>query len=391
MPCCNVMSFSARIALSALVLHGAVGALLHSACSCNVVYVIAASDRELGKLVSCSCASLGSMAVDPRYTPDLVAGVQALLKHAHATGQKTSSYEKILKLMSDAGLAYKQQIPPEFVGVHPDNRSGMMVSPVEAHSHGADILGTGWSDIKCSDATALETPPGDTAPAMANVRLATISGGLIPPLADCRMLSVGSSHTNVFLRACKASCTTCVSTLADSNGRLSLDEVGAGKPEFRSAVMNGMTWQVFHWQADSVFPGADGLVSLVQSALNTSAQSGQGEIEVLLELGRMRDAIVKNGGEVEWPTLEAKVKQSLPSCGAWVNQLGAYCRQQAPELLRELDSFAKSFVKVRGARACGSEFWAKLNSIMGKWGQAEKLHTCAWPWLKPTIRHPQTK
>ena len=89
----------------------------------------------------------------------MVAKVQGLIDKAMKDGEFVTGWEKILDALMEAGVAYKSRMPPDIVGVDPQNRSKMGVSASESHAHGAQILKAGWSFKKASDATCAELPP----------------------------------------------------------------------------------------------------------------------------------------------------------------------------------------------------------------------------------------
>ena len=126
----------------------------------------------------------------------------------------------------------------------------MGVGGSEAHHHGAKILKAGFSKAKCNDVCAMEVPPHpkDKEAVQSNTELVALSSGTIPPLAQLRLLSVGGGHTNTFLRACKAGCTTPVASLASVGGRLNAASLAAGNAAFQEAISDGLNWLVVDWR-----------------------------------------------------------------------------------------------------------------------------------------------
>ena len=120
----------------------------------------------------------------------------------------------------------------------------MGVAGVDAHTHGEKILRLGFSLAKCSDVVAFEVHPDDTTADQFNQDLASMSDGLIPPLAQLRLISVGGGHTNTFLRAVKAGCPTPVSYLQGQQGKISASLLSADKPLFKQALSEGLNWFV---------------------------------------------------------------------------------------------------------------------------------------------------
>ena len=90
--------------------------------------------------------------------------------------------------------------------------------------------------------------PKDKEAVQSNTELVALSSGTIPPLAQLRLLSVGGGHTNTFLRACKAGCTTPVASLASVGGRLNAASLAAGNAAFQEAISDGLNWLVVDWR-----------------------------------------------------------------------------------------------------------------------------------------------
>ena len=79
---------------------------------------------------------------------EVIVHVNALLKKGNDSGSVVSVWEEIQETLIANGIAWRAQIPPEFVGVHPENRSKLGVGGSEAHHHGWSILQAGWSKKK---------------------------------------------------------------------------------------------------------------------------------------------------------------------------------------------------------------------------------------------------
>ena len=118
--------------------------------------------------------------VDACFSPELVAKVRALIKTGTDTGERVSAWEAIQRELLDAKVAWRTQVAPDQVGVHPLNRSRLGVSGSESHHLGAQILKSGWSWKKASDATAVEVPPApdDLEARAVNQQLVELSGGV---------------------------------------------------------------------------------------------------------------------------------------------------------------------------------------------------------------------
>jgi len=302
------------------------------------------------------------------YTVDVVTKVQALLDEGIASGERVAAWEEIQGVLVTAKLGWTAQMPPDFVGVHPCNRSYLGVGGSEAHFHGSQVLQAGFSWAKAADATAVETPPHplDQEAVEENDKFVNLSDGLIPPLSQMKLMSIGGGHTNTFLRAVKAGCRSAVESLGDQTGRLNIEILGAGRPAFRDAVSHGLKWFVIHWKAPQVWPL---LLDFVQKALNTVARNEQGEIEVMLDLHRQWKACILAGRDADWSKIEEAACRSMPPCAPYISSLVAFVKANAGgvdgTLMEELSSFFKTFAcsESGATRRLGSEFMGKLANL----------------------------
>ena len=311
--------------------------------------------------------SSGSVILDSAYTPELVAKVQALIAQGNTTGARVQAWEDIQVVLLDHQLLWRGHYLPEHVGVHPQNRSSLGVGGSEAHHHGAQVLKAGWSWSKCADVVGIEAPlpPHNQEAIAANEQYVALSDGFIPPLQTLRLLSVGGGHTNTFLRAVKACSRSAVASIADASGHLNKEEICMNRPSFKDALDKGLKWTVLHWHASWAWPE---LVHLVQTALNTAPKTDQSELEVMLNIGSLRDAAAAAGAKYDWENYEASASHSMPPCAAYIKEVSLYVQRQAPELLAELALFQKAFACNDSGphRVVGEQFLQKLNSL--KWG-----------------------
>ena len=310
------------------------------------------------------------------FTPAVLQKVQQLMDDAEVSGARVSAWDEIQEFLTEQKLGWITQEFPDFVGIHESNRSKLGVGGSEAHYHGADILKIGFSWRKSSDATAFECPPAphDAEAKQVNESWVQLSGGLIPPLTQMRLLSVGGGHTNSFLRAVQAGCKSAVPHLADANGNLNAEELGVNRPAFREAVQKGLKWYVMHWQCAFAWPK---LPSFIQSALNTEARGMQSEVEIMLHMHEQMQDSLANGKDPDWKAIQAAAGNSLPPCAPYISTLAMYVQSNAGgvsgELLTELSLHQKTFACNKGgpSRAMGSEFMHNLAKL--NFGNAERL------------------
>ena len=334
-----------------------------------------------------------SVNLDAVFSPALLEQVGKICDHAETTGARVAAWEEIQAIMLQHKIGWNAQVPPEFVGVHPSNRSGLGVSGPDAHHHGGQILQAGFSWRKASDATAVECPPApfDLKAVTENEKYSKLSNGFIPPLSQLKLLSLGGAHTNAFLRAVKANCKSAVPKLGDAEGCLSIEHLQANK-EFGQAVQLGLRWFVMHWQCCMAWPK---LAKLIQAALNTKASSDITEIEVMLDMNSQVEAAIAEGSKPDWDTIRASAGFTMPPCTPWIRVLGQYVQSNAGgtggSLLVELSSFQKAFAcSDHGpTRTLGSEFMQKVSTV--NFGPGQKFPYVVNAVIKANLASPVHK
>ena len=100
--------------------------------------------------ISVSLLGMSSIQVDPEIVRMLAE------TDAGNRGNVVATVDDIMGRLESSGLAYLVQIPPSLVGVHPMNRNGYGLSPIEVHALGADITKLGWSWVACSHDVCIE-------------------------------------------------------------------------------------------------------------------------------------------------------------------------------------------------------------------------------------------
>ena len=314
--------------------------------------------------------------IPAEYTSKVVASVNANIDKVNNNqlGRQTA-WEDIFDVLVAAGLAWQAIVPPSWVGVHPRNRSGAGFGGSESQVHGGECLRAGFSFKKAADATAFQTPPTpwDHEAVEFNDKQCTMSGGLVPKLDKLDLISVGTTHTNTFLRQVRARVKSVVPELADETGCLNLDVLGRNRPKFVQAVNEGLKWNIIHWAAPFVWPS---LPDLIQKALNTDARGQQGEVEIMLSMHEDMDRMLATAGTVDWSKIESNAKASLPPCSSYMGAVATYVRLNSGgssgELLRDLMHFQKSFACATNGplRVLGGEFITRVATL--SFGPSEK-------------------
>ena len=94
---------------------------------------------------ACPALAAAGFAVDPHFTEELVAKIDALLQQGVASGEKTGAWEQICGYGIGARVAWPGHVQPDHCGVHPANRSAFGVGGSESQHLGSRILKVGWS------------------------------------------------------------------------------------------------------------------------------------------------------------------------------------------------------------------------------------------------------
>ena len=204
-----------------------------------------------------------------------------MMESARLTGKLVGAWETIQSMLVQSGWAYYQDLVPEFVAPHPQNRSGDGVNPDKAHKLGMKIVSLGYSAKRASDATCFEAP---TAPARSAAfyksanDIAALSNGLCPPWhATPKFYSVGGSNTNLFFRALVGGARTNIPKLQDERGNINKATLLAD-PALKGVVEVGMRWLVLSERCGREFPA---LPAFIQNALNAEAKEPQTEVEII--------------------------------------------------------------------------------------------------------------
>ena len=318
----------------------------------------------------------------------LVVKVESIIGDGLRTGAIVSAWEEVKELLKANNLAWVQQVPPEHVGTHRQNRSGEGVGAIQAHSHGNDICQQGWSWQKASDAVAVEYINGDSESDTFNTMLVELSDGMLPPLASLKLLTISASHTNAFLRSVKAQTKSGCPQLADARGMLNLDTICLNRSGLREAITHGLKWLVLSNKCVEKFPR---LIDMCQKSMNTHARETQSEIEVMLSM--LQQAQVPNP---DWQAIETAAKFPNPPCKKWIPALAEYVRQHGGAgLLEDINLFSRTIggnkdqAAAGSKKMLGSEFWSKLNAV--NWGGGKKMPYTMASTIKANLASPPHK
>ena len=177
-------------------------------------------------------------------------------------GKMKTVLEKILQVLMLAGLAYKETMKCDRMGVHPDNRFGTGVDPVQVHTLLWMIVQQGWAWLEVAGrAIAFAVSPKRAKEQRAfNENLVELSGGTLAPIGpDLRALTVAGSHTTQVLKAVNGQIKgmpeafeSQSSGLWDGNGFLDQKLIFEACPEMQKAVADGIEYIIVRAEAEEV-------------------------------------------------------------------------------------------------------------------------------------------
>ena len=286
-----------------------------------------------------SPSSIASMSQMPDST------IEALIASVDEKDARlVSVVEDILQRLQEQKLAHTMRLPPKLVGVHPCNRNGYGVSPIEVHALGRDITDMGWSPSACAHAVAVEDDAQNTI-AKFSANLARNKPGLGQiPEASIKYGSLSCSHTNPFLVAVLCSVPTEFESLS-IDGRMSSTKLSSDVA-LKDALENGLSWLVLSSIVPRLYPS---LCDLVQHAKNAtgSVQRKENEIQVLMKIQSLVDSSKS-------PTIDSRAISEIirkrtfieaADIETYLNFVQLYGGGVGGRFVRDLDAFHKAHVK----------------------------------------------
>ena len=137
------------------------------------------------------------------------------------------------------------------VGVHPDNREGCGLVPIDVHDLLKRIVNDGWSYHEV-DALACEVPPNEQGNEWRsfNERLYEASNGLLAAIKGSyiNIVTARGSHTTAACRILKFGAKGVHEELAGADGRVSKAKIVEMRPSMESPLQRGLGYTVVKWQ-----------------------------------------------------------------------------------------------------------------------------------------------
>ena len=223
-----------------------------------------------------------------------------------------SMADLIMKELEQHGMSEKVILHSKSVGVHPSNRGGKMLSPIDVHVKGAKIVKGGFSWRLCSDDEAIcvsDGPGKAIAKAIVNLAKSSTFFAKYIDLGSIKAGSVGCGHLNQFLAAVHDEAETDQQSLkGDGKNTISKRKLCDADENLKLAVDRGLQWTLIRAEVETAFPK---LPDILQKALNVKhavAQSEQWDEQLLQVAKKVTESFTTMGmRKIDWEWVERSV------------------------------------------------------------------------------------
>jgi len=296
--------------------------------------------------------------------------------------------DKLLEAFAASDMLYSMTVAPRQVGLDPSNRDSMGVNAKEVHRLMGEIATVGWSWPATAHAVCCEAKPGDTSLQEYNGML--VKGlDLAPVLPNTIWFgSLSCGHTNMALR-CLGAAVPSSCPLLSEGGKLDLDKLWKRDPEFAKAATTGLKWRVLRAAVRERYPA---VLSIIQAALNVAGNVQQKvhEVQGLQQLWTLATNYQKKGETVDWASIKAVIKRSLPSFVDSLDSMIAFVASHSGGLqgsfLKYFLAFHRLFVKPTVRSSVPSGLYAALSTFPHHylaWAMLAAAYTCPKEHIKP--------
>ena len=190
-------------------------------------------------------------------------------------------------LLENGVTHYEEGVKSDELMVSSYNRGGLGVNAHDVHRQLLTIMNGGADPEKLLDATSHElaqSGPERERELEFNRKLIANSKGMLAPLTHKeRLCTLGCGHFNQGVRGTKAGVKTPQPQLADTNGCLSLSQLGSRDHRYKKLCTDGYRQLIIPAKAIATWPK---LPSLIQRALNASnpVATQTNELEVMVSI-----------------------------------------------------------------------------------------------------------
>ena len=286
-------------------------------------------------------------------------------------------WEPIEKLLTEHGfITVEKGVLASEVLVHKDNRSRLMLTPVNCHGRLAGIKAVGCSRAELERhaiATRLcPLKPYRDLQVDANIQLVNRANNLLAPVNGLeRICSLGSSHATAGLKAAFAGVPTPEPSLKSesSDGCVDVAAWRSTSPAFANVQDEGFDWKVIDWPVELRWPQIPDLASRAYNGSGAVA-SGRGEMEVACHIARLAQDARDSGKVPDYKACTTLATTVPAQCNVYAEVMACYARlyaggADAPYLY----SKEKWITMVAGGRHLCEEVWKMIT--YAKWGQFE--------------------
>jgi hypothetical protein len=256
--------------------------------------------------------------------------------------------DRLEDLLKERKLLYTMTIAPRSVGVHPCNRDGEGINPLNVLALAAEIADVGFSLTEVGTRpVCIEAPPDDRTIEEFNVKVSADSGMAAVPTGSIHYGSLSCSHTNYVLR-CVADGVPSEDELLAEGGRMSATKISRRDRVFGHVVATGLSWKVIKWEVAYLYPTAIHVISQARNIAGTMNRL-ETEMQGLLRLHYMAAGYQNRGEEIPWVLVKRRVCRSRPPFAPAVNELAHFVMTRSGgvngQFLQHLASFVRNHVK----------------------------------------------
>ena len=274
--------------------------------------------------------------------------------------------EKLMQLLEGAGLVDIKNVSVAKVGVHPCNRDGAGLVPVDVHDLLLHIVKNGWSHTAV-DAMAIEIPPsveGQTWREF-NEQLCNESDGLIAAVDKeaLEVVTVRGSHTTAAVRAMLAGCKGIHDEMC-THGKLSFSKISELQPSMQEPAAKGIVYKVVKHQLATACPTLATVLSRTGNALH-----GVHRHVTSLQMCWRLHAHAAASADPDWTKIVSQACIGMPPnyskiATQLVDFVQAWSGGASGHILKELEKYERLMTMKRNLAANDLHHMGKLDALM---------------------------
>ena len=291
--------------------------------------------------------------------------IRAYLQSA-AQGKLVQAVDALHDYLVNEGLAWKQILKCDCIGVHQENRDGLGISASHVHDLVSNIAQIGFSASEFRG-VAIEIPPTPEGEGLRSFNRKVIeeSNGKLPPAGNLRFASIVGSHANQAAKCFWYQVAHSDEKLTVDN-RLSLEKLKVVDAGWHRAIVEGMQWLIISHAVPAEF---EQYTSLAQAAGNSAMQiaSAEGEMQMARRVNTAIANYLKrtSGSTVNYADISQEILRSkppnadcLPHIFAFVLKCGGGSGEES------FLSRTERYVRGHGVsnRSLGTEVWQALSA-----------------------------